>query len=116
MSEDNEIKVNDKRGQTKEVKNETADQKSNQDQSSHFPEANFIHFVASLGTSCMMHLGLLENPNTKEKEINLEMAQHEIDLLAMLEEKTKGNLDAQESNFLSQLLFELRMHFVKVKK
>ncbi|MEZ4820655.1 MAG: DUF1844 domain-containing protein [Bdellovibrionota bacterium] len=122
MSEDKEFKVTDKRGLEKEekpavheaapaVEKKSADEKVNQ-----FPEVNFINLAASLGTSCMMHLGLLENPSTKAKELDLEMAQHEIDLLTMLETKTKGNLDQQEEGFLTQLLYELRMHFVETKK
>jgi hypothetical protein len=48
--------------------------------------------------------------------VNLEAAQHMIDILALLEEKTRGNLSAEERQLLDQLLFELRMRFVEVKK
>lgn len=115
MSEDKEFKVTDKRGQEKEVE-EKEPQVKDQEEVKQFPEVNFINLAASLGTSCMMHLGLIENPNTKSKDVNIEMAQHEIDLLTMLETKTKGNLDKQEEEFMTQLLYELRMHFVQVKK
>jgi len=75
-------------------------------------ELNFQTFVLSLGTATFIALGEVENPVTKKKEENLEAAKQNIRLLEILSEKTAGNLDASESQLLSQVLYETRMKFV----
>jgi hypothetical protein len=60
-----------------------------------------------------MHLGDLPNPMTKQKEKDLPAAKHMIDLLGTLEAKTKGNLTDDEEQLLRQLLFDLRLRFVR---
>ncbi len=64
----------------------------------------------------MIHLGVLANPQTQQNEKNIELAKEEIDLIAMLEAKTKGNLTENEAKVIEQVLFELRMRFVEVSK
>ncbi len=78
---------------------------------------DFNAFVLSLGSSAIIHMGEAPDPTTGEKaEPNLALAQQSIDLLALLQEKTRGNLTADESKFIEQMLYDLRMLFVSVKK
>ncbi len=77
------------------------------------PEVNFETFVISLSTSALVHLGHLPEPGGSEVKVNLELARHTIDTLAMLQEKTKGNLSDEEKALLDNILFDLRMKYVK---
>lgn len=70
--------------------------------------------VSSLGMQAMMHLGLVEDPATKQAHLDLPHAQYVIDLLSVVEEKTRGNLTPEEDELLKGTLGELRMIFVKV--
>ena len=79
-------------------------------------EIDFISFALSLASSVQVHLGLIANPETKKSEKNLDLAKQTIDILAMLEEKTKGNLQEEEGQILTKVLFDLRMQFVEAKK
>jgi hypothetical protein len=78
-----------------------------------FPELNFSTFVFSLGTSAMYHFGDIPDPVTKKAERNLEAVKQTIDILAILKEKTTGNLVEDEERLLESLLYELRMRFVR---
>src|SRR5512136_1487915 len=78
-----------------------------------FPELNFSTFVFSLGTSAMYHFGDFPDPATKKAERNLEAAKQTIDILGILKEKTKGNLNDEEERLLESLLYELRMRYVR---
>lgn len=78
-----------------------------------FPKLDFSTFVMSLSSSAMMHLGEIPEPEGGEKAENMPMARQTIDLLGMLEEKTAGNLTADESRLLKDVLFELRMKYVQ---
>lgn len=75
-------------------------------------EINFGLFLSSLMIEGLMALGELENPVTKKKELNLGQARYVIDVISMLEEKTKNNLSAEEKNAIEQILYELRMRYV----
>jgi hypothetical protein len=77
------------------------------------PEVDFNFFVLSLSSSAMMQMGVIPNPLTKKKEKNMEIAKQTIDIIAMLENKTKGNLTQEEDQFLSSILYDLRMKFVE---
>lgn len=81
------------------------------------PRIDFTTFAFSLGSSALMHLGETPHPETGEAvQPNLELAKETIDLLAMLEEKTKGNLTQEEARFLSALLYDLRLRFIEAAK
>lgn len=80
------------------------------------PPIDFASFLLSLGTNGMIHLGEIPDPATGQKAENLEGARHTIDLLAMLQKKTEGNLTPDESHLFNQLLYELRMKFVTKQK
>jgi len=79
------------------------------------PKIDFSTFVLSINSSALVQLGLLEDPASGQKTKNLPLAKQTIDLLAMLEEKTKGNLTGDEENILKNILYELRMLYVKEK-
>ena len=80
------------------------------------PPADFATLVLSLGSSAIMYLGKSEAPDGKEPTRNLPMAKHAIDLLTVLEEKTKGNLTSEEGQILESLLFDLRLRYVEALK
>jgi len=74
---------------------------------------SFNAFVLSLASTAAIHLGDLADPATGERlEPNLEGASQMIDILALLEQKTRGNLTAEERQVLEQVLYELRMRVV----
>jgi len=77
------------------------------------PPIDFTSLVFSLSTSAMVCLGLLPDPQTNEQQIDLGLAKQNIDILGMLQEKTKGNLDKDEEEFLENSLYDLRMRFVE---
>ena len=78
---------------------------------------NFASFVLSLVHTAAVHFGDVADPNTGEHHPpNLPLAQQMIDILAMLEEKTRGNLSAEERQLIDQVLYELRMRFVEVSR
>jgi len=74
---------------------------------------DFSSFILSLSTQAMIHLGEIPNPITQKKEKNLDLAKQTIDLIGILKEKTKGNLTAAEEQLIENLLYELRMRYVK---
>ena len=77
---------------------------------------NFASFVLSLAHTTAVHFGDVPDPVTGKAEPNLPAAQQMIEILTLLEEKTRGNLTAQERQLLEQLLFELRMRYVEAGK
>ena len=79
------------------------------------PEINFATFVVSLNSSALVALGLVPDPVTKNTSKNLALAKQTIDILGMLKEKTKGNLNSDEENMLKSVLYDLRMMYVKEK-
>ena len=80
------------------------------------PEVSFVSFVLSLNTTALFHLGELTHPETGQKHVDLELAKHTVDTLAMLAEKTRGNLDPQENELMTKVLYELKMRFVKASE
>jgi hypothetical protein len=80
------------------------------------PDVDFPMFVLSLAHSAWVHLGDATNPTDGQREKNLPMARQTIDLLAMLLEKTRGNLDGDEETVLEQALYDLRTRYVEVAK
>lgn len=80
------------------------------------PPLDFHTFVLSLGSSALLHLGEIEHPETGKPEKNLPLAKQTIDVLALLRDKTKGNLTPPEETLLDNLLYDLRMRFVDASK
>ncbi len=79
------------------------------------PEINFATFIFSLNTSVLVQLGVIEDPSTGKKVKNLVLAKQTIDILGVLEEKTRGNLTEDDENMLKNILYDLRMIYVKEK-
>jgi hypothetical protein len=77
------------------------------------PSIDFATFILSLSHSALMHLGAAPHPETSTVETNIPLARQTIDLLGVLEEKTKGNLTGDEERLLHQVLYDLRMRFVE---
>jgi hypothetical protein len=129
MAEDKEEKkgfrVIDKRAAAEEAeekkkekvkKETTAPKKETQkeaEQPSPVPEVTFSAFVYSLSTSALVHLGEIPEPLTEKMDKNLPLAKQTIDILGILQEKTKGNLTQEEENLLNSFLYDLRMRYVK---
>ena len=77
------------------------------------PPANFSHFISGLAIQGMIFLGEVENPATGKKEKQLEQAKYIIDTLDILKGKTKGNLTTAEETTMDNLLYDLRMRYLK---
>lgn len=87
---------------------------SSEQENPKLPPVDFSAFIAELGTTAFAYLGGLQNPETKEIFIDLEMAKRTIDTIDLLKEKTKGNLTAPESNLLDNTLYNLRMTYIRI--
>ena len=79
------------------------------------PEVTLATLVVSLSTSALYHLGEIADPVTGKTTKDLLLAKHTIDTLKMLQEKTAGNLDAEEKGLLENILYDLRLRYVKAK-
>jgi hypothetical protein len=75
---------------------------------------NFNSLIFSLSSSALINLGEIADPNTGQKGKDLPLAKHTIDTIAMLQDKTKGNLNAEEQRFLDTILADLRWRYVKM--
>jgi len=75
---------------------------------------DFSTFIVSLASSTQVSLGAIPHPETNQLAQNFPAAKQMIDILGMLQEKTKGNLTEAEAALLEQVLFNLRMHYVRV--
>ena len=84
-----------------------------QEEAQQLPPVDFISYLTNLVETGQLYLQGIPNPETEEVVINLPVVKHIIDTIEMLEEKTKGNLTAPETNFLSNTLYELRMGYVR---
>ena len=80
------------------------------------PEVTFSAFIMSLSASALFHLGEISDPSSGEKKKDLVLAKHAIDTLVMLEQKTRGNLDADEKSMLGDILYDLKLRYVKGKE
>lgn len=81
------------------------------------PGVDLRLFLSSLSMQALVALGELPNPGTNQPDEDLDQARYVIDVLGVLQEKTKGNLTKDEESFLESLLYELRMKYVtKVKR
>ncbi len=80
------------------------------------PKPDFTTLVGMFSTQAMVAMGLIPNPSGEEVDVQIDLARHFIDLLAVLEEKTQGQLNDVEHRLLDQSLHELRMAFVEVSR
>ncbi len=79
------------------------------------PPVTFENFIFGLYNTTLFHLGF-RDPESGKIIRNLPLARHSIDTLGMIQEKTKGNLSAPEGNLLDNLLYELRMNYLRTAK
>lgn len=80
------------------------------------PEVTFPAFVMSLNTSALYHLGEIADPVTGEKNVELDLARHAIDTLALMQVKTKGNLTSDEEQMLKNILYDIKLRYVNAAK
>ena len=76
--------------------------------------ASFLNFLMSIASNAASALGMMEHPVTHQRDVDLELGKHWIDVLGMLQKKTQGNLTSQEKQMLESLLSDLRMQFVSL--
>jgi len=76
--------------------------------------ASFANFIMSIASNAASSLGMMEHPMTGKREVDLELGKHWIDILGMLQQKTRGNLLPQEQQVIEGLLADLRMQFVSL--
>ena len=79
------------------------------------PDVTFTSLVLSLNTTALFHLGELAHPEGGEKSVDLELVKHTVDTLVILHDKTKGNLDSDESQLIEKVIYDLKMRFVRAK-
>jgi Domain of unknown function (DUF1844) len=118
-SEDREAKEQKAEPESEKVKDKASEEAAAREKEGTeypLPEINFATFIFSLNHSVLVHLGVTEDPVTGKKETNLSIAKQTIDILGMLEEKTKGNLTQDEEKMLKNMLYDLRMIYIKVKQ
>jgi hypothetical protein len=97
-----------------EVKREEVPTKEEgSDKEGTLPEITFASFVFSLSTSALVQLGEIQDPMTKQFSKHFALAKQTIDLIAMLRDKTKGNLTPDEERLIETILYDLRMRYVK---
>ncbi len=78
------------------------------------PPATFETLVSTMVTQALFALGAIPDPRTGQRYENIDLARHHIDLLAVIEEKTKGNLSEEEDKMLSSTIYELRSRYIQL--
>jgi Domain of unknown function (DUF1844) len=121
-SENGQFRIVDKRGQPDEEKpapgkgkNDGPDRHEEVEEEAHktFEEVNFVSFLLSLYSSAMAAFGKIPDPVTGKEEPHIEAGKQMIDILGILEEKTRGNLNEEESHLMDNILYELRMIYLE---
>jgi len=80
------------------------------------PEIDFSSFIFSLSTSALLHLGEVPDPISQKRERNLPLAKQTIDILGMLQQKTRGNLNPEEEKMMEHILADLRWRYIREAK
>lgn len=120
---ESEFKVVDKR-HSAVAKDETAPEKgpgfvmkdAPEEPSVDAQQIDFSTFIFSLATGAFIHLGLAPDPSSNQVQKDLALAKQDIELLAMIKDKTKGNLSSDEQKLFESLLTEVRLRFVEASK
>lgn len=119
--EDSSFTVVDKRKRVEEETPSTdgseADVQGNSQPSSadaKAPPIDFSTFIISLSSSAVYHMGGFQDPYSGKTSMNLDLAKQSIDIIAMLEAKTKGNLEPEEQKLITHVLYDLRMRYVEL--
>jgi len=106
-------KETEQRQKEKQRAESSAEKARAQEQRPPLPEVNFTSLIFSLSSSALYHFGEIADPQTGQKKKDLALAKHAIDTIAMLKEKTKGNLTKEEEKFIDTVLTDLRWRYVK---
>jgi hypothetical protein len=80
------------------------------------PEANFLNFLSGLGSQALMQLGEIPNPASNQRESNLSFARYSIELLRVLKDKTEGNRNEEEEQYLNTMLQDLSSRLEKLQQ
>jgi len=99
--------------QPKMEKREESPREEKPEQDASLPEITFPSLLLSLSTSALIQLGEIQDPVSKQTVKNLPLAKQTIDLIGMLKEKTKGNLTSDEEKLMENMLYELKLWYVK---
>lgn len=102
------------RGEVESKRNEDAEKNPSSASPAH--EIDFSTFVLSLATSAQVHLGMIPNPATGKQDSDPVLAKQTIDIIGILEEKTRGNLSEDEKKLIDHLLYDLRIQYLQHKK
>ncbi|HEV8429303.1 MAG TPA: DUF1844 domain-containing protein [Pyrinomonadaceae bacterium] len=97
-----------------ETTSEAEDEFTEEDLADARDPASFVSFVMSIASNAASALGMMEHPVTHQREVDVELGKHWIDVLGMLQKKTEGNLTPQEKRMLEGLLGDLRMQYVSL--
>ncbi|MEE9419569.1 MAG: DUF1844 domain-containing protein [Desulfatiglandaceae bacterium] len=117
FDEKGELKDKEPQEEEKREKEETKKQAPKEEaERPPLPEINFTSLVFSLSSSALFHCGEIADPQTGERKKDLPLAKHAIDTIAMLKEKTEGNLTEEEQKFMDNVLTDLRWRYVKAKE
>lgn len=111
-AEDRKPQASGERGQ--ETASQRTDSGDPSDQT--LPPLSFSTFVISLSTQALLYLGEIQNPATGKTEKDVSTAKQMIDIIGLLREKTKGNLDPGEEKLMEDVLYDLRMRYVEAVK
>jgi hypothetical protein len=106
-------KEGEESSQPKGEKSEESPQEEKTGHGGPLPEITFPNLLFSLSTSALIQLGEIQDPVSKQSVKNLPLAKQTIDLIAMLKEKTKGNLTSDEENLMENMLYDLKLRYVK---
>ena len=81
---------------------------------SQVPPASFINFLGGIGAQGLIHVGALPHPVTGERAVDRELARYTVELLTILEEKTRGNRSEEEERYLTGMVADLRTKFAAI--
>src|SRR5215211_7686331 len=93
---------------------EAEEEFSEEDMAAARDPASFVSFVMSIASNAASSLGMMEHPVTHQRDVDVELGKHWIDVLGMLQKKTAGNLTSQERRMIEGLLADLRMQYVSL--
>jgi hypothetical protein len=101
--------------ESKDPESEKSEEASHEDipEDLHLPQPNFTTLVMMLSTNALGYLAELEKADPKKRNLLTHLARHTIDTIQVLDEKTKGNLDAEEKDIIDKVLADLRLQFIK---
>lgn len=112
VDEDWKAQVAREKEQLRDQEKKSGTSGSTENSNSEIPQASFSILVTTYATQALVYLGYLPDPVSREAKVDRNMAKHFIDMLTVLEEKTKGNLAEDENALLTDALHQLRMAFI----